>query len=167
MTCKHSENCPYYRTYSDTDSRQHRLLVESYCEGDLLKQMCRRLEYESTYSKEAPDSLAPNGYLIGTHKKIRIEDTRKHKRHNVTNCVCLLQVIDTARTFSAWMVDVSEGGVQIELNVNPEDLALCTETNQLKILGYSVESLPVPLTKDTLKMAWQNSRTLGCYFVAA
>jgi hypothetical protein len=65
------------------------------------------------------------------------------------------------------MVDVSEGGVRIELNVNPEDLNLCTETNQLKILGYSVESLPVPLTKDTIKMAWQDDQLLGCYFVAA
>jgi hypothetical protein len=167
MICKSSENCSYYNTYSQADSRQHRLLIESYCKGDLLKQKCRRQEYELIYSRKAPDALAPNGYLVGTHKKIRIEDSRKHKRHMVKDCVCLLQIVDTKRTFSAWMVDISEGGVQLELNANPEDLEISTKSNQLRILGYSTTELPVSPTKDTLKMAWQNNRLLGCYFVAA
>lgn len=167
MNCKNSENCSYYSTYSESDSKQHRLLIESYCKGDLLKQMCRRQEYESVYSKEAPETLAPNGYLIDTHKKIRLEDSREHKRHKVSNCVCLLQVVNTARTFSAWMVDISEGGVQLEINANPEDLNICTKTNQLKILGISTEKLPVPLTNETLKVAWQNNQVFGCEFIAA
>lgn len=167
MNCKNSENCSYYSTYSESDSKQHRLLIESYCKGDLLKQMCRRQEYESVYSKEAPESLAPNGYLIDKHKKIRIEDSREHKRHKVSNCVCLLQVVNTARTFSAWMVDISKGGVQFELNARPEDLEINTKTTQLKILGCSSKDLPVPLTKDTVIPAWQNDRVFGCSFIAA
>ena len=167
MLCSRSEDCSYYRTHRDTDSKQHRLLIESYCEGDLLKQKCRRQEYESVYAREAPESLAPNGYLVGTHKKIRIEDSRKHERYKLKNCICLLQIVDTARTFSAWMVDVSEGGVKLELNVNLDDLELCTETNHLKILGYSTGQLPVPIQQDTLKMAWQADRLLGCAFVTA
>ena len=167
MSCQHSDNCAYYRTYRyKPDSRQYQLLIDSYCEGSL-QQNCRRLEYETAYSKKAPESLAPNGYLIGTHKKIPVENTRKHKRHQVKNCVCLLQVVGTKRTFSAWMVDISEGGVQLELNANPEDLEICTKSSQLRILGYSTTELPVSLKKDTLNMAWQNNRLLGCYFVAA
>jgi len=167
MICKHSKTCSYFNTYSVTDSKQHRLLVDSYCKGDLLKQMCRRQEYEAVYSKAAPENLAPNGYLVGTHKKIRIANTRKHERYKVNDCVCLLQVVNTARTFSAWMVDISRGGIQLELNANLEDLEICTKVNQLKILGCSAEKLPVPLEKDTLKLAWQNNRLLGCAFVAA
>ena len=167
MSCQHSNNCTYYRTYRyKPDSRQYKLLVDSYCEGRL-QQNCRRLEYQSVYSKEAPESLAPNGYLIGTHNKIRIEDTRKHKRYQVKDCVCLLQVVDSKRTFSAWMIDISEGGLRLELNIDPEDLELCTKSNHLKILGCSKEKRPVSPNKDTLKMAWQNKRLLGCYFVAA
>lgn len=167
MTCKHSENCSYYRTYRfKTSSRQHQFLAESYCEGNL-HQNCRRMQYEVEYRKEPPEDLAPNGYLIGTHKKLRIENTRIHERHKVNNCVCLLQVVSTERTFSAWMVDISEGGVQLEINANPEDLNICTKTNQLKILGISTEKLPVPLTNETLKVAWQNNQVFGCEFIAA
>ena len=125
------------------------------------------MQYEAEYGKETPEDLAPNGYLVGTHKKLRIENTRKYERYRVKNCVCLLQVVNTAKTFSAWLVDISEGGVQLETNTKPEDLDLCAKTNQLKILGYSTENLPVPLTKETLKIVWQNNQVFGCNFIAA
>lgn len=167
MICTNSDNCTFYRKYSEMDSRQHRLLIESYCNGDILKQMCRRQKYKAVYSKEAPDALAPNGYLVDTHRKIRIEDTRKHKRHKVIDCVCLFQVVETERTFSGWIVDISDGGVQLEITTNIEELDLCTKTSQIKILGYSAENIPVSLSKENLKMVWQNQQVLGCEFIAA
>ena len=167
MSCENSEHCSYYRTLRfKNNSGQHQFLSKRYCEGPLY-QNCRRLQYEILYDKQPPDDLAPNGYLIGTNQKLCIENTRKYERHKVKNCVCLLQVVNTAKTFSAWLVDLSEGGVQLEINANPVDLDICPETNLLRILGYSAESLPVPLDKDTLKPVWQNHQVFGCTFVAA
>ena len=110
MVCKHSERCIYYSLYGGKPcSRQHRLLVESYCEGQL-QSRCRRVQYEEEYCKEAPEELAPNGYLAGTHKKLKTENTRKHKRYNVKNGICLLQTPDSKKTFSAEVIDLSKGG---------------------------------------------------------
>lgn len=164
MYCDNSDNCTYYNTYRyKSSSRQYQLLVESYCEGSLHAR-CRRLEYEAEFNKVAPEELAPNGYHVGTHKKLRVGNTRKFKRHTVKDGICLLQTLDTARTFSALVVDVSEGGMQLELNIDPDELKLCPERNQLKILGYTAKYIPVPITKEVIKMVWQNKQFLGCCF---
>ena len=164
MLCKSSDNCTFYRTNRyKSNSKQYRLLAESYCEGDL-QSMCRRALYEAEYRKEPPAELAPNGYLVGTNKKLRIENTRKFKRHTVKNSICLLQALDTERTFSAWVVDVSEGGMQLQVNVDPNELKIGPEKNQFKILGYSAEDIPIPITKEVIKMVWQNKQFLGCCF---
>ena len=164
MYCDNSDNCTYYHTYRyKSSSRQYQLLVESYCEGSLHAR-CRRLEYEAEFNKVAPEELAPNGYHVGTHKKLRVGNTRKFKRHTVNDCICLLQSLDTTKTFSAWVVDVSEGGMQLELNVAPDELKLSPEKTQLKILGYTAEDIPVPITKEFIKMVWQNKQFLGCCF---
>lgn len=164
MNCKYSDNCTYYKTNRyKSNSKQHQLLVESYCEGDL-QPICRRVQYEAEFSKLASEELAPNGYLVGTHKKPRVENTRKFKRHTVNDGICLLQTLDTARTFSALVVDVSEGGIQLELNVDPDELKLCPEKKQLKILGYTAKDIPVPITKEIIKIVWQNKQFLGCCF---
>ena len=164
MLCKSSDNCAFYRTHRyKSNSKQYRLLTESYCEGDL-QPRCRRALYEAEFSKKAPEELAPNGYLAGTNKKLRTENTRKFKRHTVKDSICLLQTLDTARTFSAWVVDVSEGGMQLQLNVNPNELKIGPEKTQLKILGCSAEDFPIPITRDVIKMVWQNDQFLGCCF---
>lgn len=164
MRCKHSDNCTYYKTNKyKASSKQHQLLIESYCEGEL-QPKCRRMQHEAEFNKKAPEGLAPNGYLVGTHKKLRVENTRKFKRHTVKDSLCLLQALDSARTFSAWVVDVSEGGMRLELNIDPNELKICPGKTQIKILGYSAEDIPIPITKDVIKMVWQNKQFLGCCF---
>ncbi|PLX94930.1 MAG: hypothetical protein C0621_04775 [Desulfuromonas sp.] len=142
------------------------MLLESYCHGGTLAPLCRRRTFLSFFKMEPPDDLAPNGYLVESHRKIRMENCREHTRHKVTDCICLLQVVDTAKTFDAWMVDISEGGVQLALNTHPEVLKIGAENDQIKILGYSAESLPIPLDREILRVAWQNEQTLGCAFMA-
>ena len=164
MLCEHSENCIYYRTHRyKADSKQRRLLVESYCEGSL-QPRCRRLQYETEFCKGAPEELAPNGYLVGTHKKLKTDNTRKFERHRIKDGTCMLQVLDTKKAFIAGILDISEGGMRLELNVLPKELNLCEEKSLLKILGYSLEDSPFPLTKELVKMVWHNSRVIGCSF---
>jgi len=164
MCCKHSIDCVYYRTHQYKSSdKQFRLLVDSYCEGTLHPR-CRRLRYKAEFCKEAPDELAPNGYLAGTHKKLKTDNTRKFERYKIKNGTCMIQVLDTPKKFSAVILDISEGGMRLELNVHPEDLNICSEKDLLKILGYPFESLPFSLTKEVVKPVWQNNRVLGCSF---
>ena len=166
MSCEHSKDCVYYRTHLYKPiGRQTRLLVDSYCEGTLHPR-CRRLQYKTEFCKEAPEDLAPNGYLVGTHKKLKTESTRKFERHKIKNGACMLQVLGTKKTFSAWIVDISEGGVRLELNIHPKELDLCSEKSLLKVLGYSVDAIPFPLTKEVVKPVWQNDQVMGCSFVS-
>ncbi|GEM_PF-4447669 len=128
--------------------------------------MCRRLRYKAEFCKEAPDELAPNGYLVSAYKKLMIVNTRKFERYIIKNGTCLLQVLDTEKTFSAGITDISEGGMRLELSVHPEDLNICSEKSFLKILGYSSEDVPFLPTKEVVKMIWQNKRVIGCSFTA-
>jgi len=164
MHCKNSDNCTYYSTHRyKSSSKQYQLLVKSYCEGSLHSR-CRRLEYEAEFCVEPPEDLAPNGYLVGTHKKLEVKNSRKFKRHKVKNGICLLQVLDTPRTFSAWVVDVCEGGMQLKLNANVEELDVCPKTSSLKILGHSIKDAPFPITQDVLNVVWLNKQAVGCSF---
>ena len=164
MSCEHFKDCVYYRTHQyNSSEKQSRLLVESYCEGTLHTR-CRRLKYKTEFCKEAPEDLAPNGYLVGTHKKLKTDNTRRFKRYKIKNGACMLQVLDTPKKFNAEIIDISEGGVRLELNVHPEELNICSEKDLLKILGYSLENIPFPLTKEVVKMVWQNNRVIGCSF---
>lgn len=164
MSCEHSKSCIYYRTHKYKSSgRQFRLLVDSYCEGTL-QPRCKRLRYKAEFCKEAPDELAPNGYLVGTHKKLKTDNTRKFRRYKIKDGACILQVIDTKKTFTAGIIDISEGGIRLERNVQPKELDICSEKSLLKILGYSLEVIPFPLTKEVVKMVWLNNRAIGCSF---
>jgi hypothetical protein len=78
----------------------------------------------------------------------------------------MLQVLDTKKTFSAWIVDLSEGGCRLELNIHPEELDICLKNSLLKILGYSIDAIPFPLTKEIVKPVWQNDQVMGCSFVS-
>jgi hypothetical protein len=127
--------------------------------------MCRRLQYEAEFCDEPPEDLAPNGYLVGTHKKLKIKNARKFKRHKVKKGMCLLQVLDTPKTFSAWVIDVSEGGMRLEVSIDPKELAIEPEENSLKILGHFIEDIPFSLTKEIVRLVWQNDREIGCSFV--
>jgi len=166
MNCDKSEACVFYRTYRYlADSKQYRLLVESYCEGSL-QPKCRRIQYETDFHKEAPAQLAPNGYLLGTHKKLKTDNTRQFKRYKIKNGTCLLEVIGTKKTLSAEVIDVSEGGMCLELSVLPEELDIRSEKSRLKILGYSIDNAPLPLTKEFAQIVWQNKYVIGCCFIA-
>ena len=90
---------------------------------------------------------------------------RKFNRYKVKNAVCLLQVQDTPKTFSACVVDICEGGMQLELNINVDELGVCPPASSLKILGHSIKGIPFPLTQDTLNIVWQNKQAVGCSFV--
>ena len=95
MSCEHSKDCSYYRTYRYKSSdRQSRLLVESYCEGTL-HTLCRRLQCSIDYCREAPEDLAPNGYRVGTHKKMKADRTRKFERYKIKDGACMLQILDS------------------------------------------------------------------------
>jgi len=76
----------------------------------------------------------------------------------------MLQVLDTPKKFSAEVLDISEGGMRLKLSALPEELNICKEKSLLKILGYSFELAPCPLTKEVVKMVWQNNRVIGCSF---
>jgi hypothetical protein len=124
------------------------------------------VQYEAEFCKEAPEELAPNGYLVGTHKKMRVENTRKFKRHEVKNGICLLQTVDTNKTFSAWIVDVSEGGVRLDLNINPEEIGISLKKSLVRILGCSEDTVPFSLTEKIIKPVWQNNQMIGCSFAS-
>lgn len=165
MSCERSKDCVYYRTHPyKSSSRQSRFLVDNYCEGTLHPR-CRRLQYKTEFCKEAPEDLAPNGYLVGTHTKLKTESTRKFERYKIKAGACMLQVLGTKKTFSAWIVDISEGGVRLELNIHPKELNICPENSFLKILGYPVDAIPFSLTKEVVKPIWQNNHAMGCSFV--
>ena len=165
MVCKNSEHCTYYSFYGDKPcSRQHLLLVESYCKGQLHSR-CRRIQYEEEYCKEAPEELAPNGYLAGTHKKLRVENTRKHKRYNVKAGICLLQTYDSKKTFSAEVIDFSEGGLKLAVKIDPQELTGEPEPGVIKILGHTIENNSLLLTKEFIKMVWQKNQIICCSFV--
>jgi hypothetical protein len=140
--------------------------VDSYCEGSLHPR-CRRFQYKTEFCKEAPEGLAPNGYLDGTHKKLKTSNTRKFQRHTIKNGACMLQVLGTKKTFSAWIVDISEGGVRLDLRLPPKELDISPKNSLLKILGYSVDAVPFPLTREIVKPVWQNKHVIGCAFVTS
>lgn len=167
MLCKRSENCVYYNTQRDNStSKQYRLLIESYCEGQL-QSMCRRKLYEDEFSKTAPDNIAPNGYLVGTHVKLRIENIRQHKRYEVKNGTCLLQDPSNKKTFSADVIDVSEGGLRLVTNTQPHLLRNDAKPTILKILGHTIDGSPVALTKEFINVVWQKKENFGCAFISS
>lgn len=165
MTCKHSENCSYYNTDKDkTTSKQYSLLVESYCEGQL-QSICRRKLYENEFCKTAPENMAPNGYLVGTHKKLRTADTRKHKRYQVKSGTCLLKDPYSNNTFSAEVIDVSKGGLKLATRAQPHSSKKELEPTILKILEHTIDEAPFLLQRDLIKIVWRNNQVFGCAFV--
>ena len=91
-------------------------------------------------------------------------ENRKFERHKIKDGTCSMLVLDTPKIFSAKFLDISEGGMQLELNVLPEELNICKDNGLLKILGYSLEDAPFPLTKELVKMVWHNNQVIGCSF---
>jgi hypothetical protein len=167
MACENTERCSYFSLYGDKScSRQHRLLVEGYCEGQLHSR-CRRVKFEEVYLKEAPEELAPNGYLTGTHKKLRIENTRKHKRYNVKDGTCLLQTPNNKKTFSAEVIDLSEGGLKLALKIDPQEIIDEPDSGVMRILGHTIEDNSLLISKEFIKMVWQNNQIIGCSFLPA
>lgn len=70
MQCERLDICVFYKTHRYTMSpKQYELLVQSYCEGSLHRN-CHRKKYREEFSKEPPDDMAPNGYQVGSHRKI-------------------------------------------------------------------------------------------------
>lgn len=164
MICRFSKNCAYYATYRyKTDQNQHELLVDSYCKGSLSTK-CRRIVYEIDFGIEPPDDLAPNGYVVGTQIKHKVASTRRFERYPVTEGACLLQVLGTQKTFSAWINDISKGGMQLESSISLEDVGLGRD-NYLKVIGHSAETLPFPLVSEVVKTVWLGRQVVGCSFV--
>lgn len=97
---------------------------------------------------------------------MKTDNTRKSERYNIKNGACMLQILGTKKTFSAWIVDISEGGVKLDLSMHPKELDLCSEKSLFKVLGYSVDAIPFPLTKEVVKPVWQNDQVMGCSFVS-
>ena len=120
---------------------------------------------EHRHNQSPQAELAPNGYRVGTHEKLRVEDTRKHKRYKVKNGMCLLQTPDSKKTFSAEVIDLSEGGLKLAVKIDPQELTVEPEPGVLKILGHTIEDNSLLLTKEFIKMVWQSNQVIGCSFV--
>jgi hypothetical protein len=165
MLCEKSKSCSYYNTYRyKSSANQYQLLVESYCEGSL-QTMCRRQQYRKELSEEVPEDLAPNGYLIGTHKKIRVVNLRKHERYEVEGGVCLIQDPSSKKIFSADVMNVSKGGLKLKAQIDPHDFSKESLPTILKILGHTIAESPFPLTEEFVKIVWSDKQVVGCSFV--
>lgn len=165
MICELSKTCIYYNTHRyKSTSKQYSLLVESYCEGQL-QSMCRRKQYKDEFYKAAPEDMAPNGYRIGSHKKLRAENTRKHKRYEVKSGTCLLQEPSSKSTFTAEVIDVSQGGLKLAASIEPHTIKTDSEPIILKILGHTIGESPISFTRDFIKIVWQQNQVFGCAFV--
>lgn len=164
MICANSEGCHYYTTCRDkSGSKQYSFLIANYCEGSL-QAKCRRIQYETEFHKVAPPELAPNGYRVGTHEKLKTDNTRRFKRFSIEKGTCLLEVPGTSTTLSAGIIDLSEGGMRLELDVSPAEIALHPGGNRLKIVDYTIEEAPLPLTREYIRMVWHNNQVIGCCF---
>lgn len=63
MACERLVDCAFFlRFRKETGRDQYRLLIASYCQGNL-RDACKRLEYERVQGKTAPPNLCPSGYL--------------------------------------------------------------------------------------------------------
>ena len=164
VSCNHSKYCNYYRAHKiKTDCKKSSLLVESYCEGDL-RDRCHRVLYREGLQKDPPDELSPNGYLIGSHKKIRAEDFRKHKRYKVKDSICLIQEIKSPKTFSAGIVDVSDGGVCLRFDTDLKEVDVDFESNRFQVISHSQGDSPLIIAKEIVKMVWRKGNIVGCSF---
>lgn len=62
MECEKQQICHFFNEFRDgVERRQYHLFVKSYCLGPL-KDSCKRLSYELSQGRPAPDNLCPNGY---------------------------------------------------------------------------------------------------------
>lgn len=113
---------------------------------------------------DPPDDLSPNGYLINSHKKIRVEDFRKNKRYKVKDSVCLVKELKSPRTFSAGIVDISDGGVCLRFDADPKEIEIDFDSNRFQILSHAKGDSPFYIAKEIVKMVWRRGNLVGCSF---
>jgi len=166
MSCNFFDSCIFYNSYRhNSTSKQFSLLVESYCEGQL-QSICHRKKYEENICKSAPENMAPNGYLLGTHVKLKTVSTRKHERYKVKNGTCLIEDVASRNAFRADIIDVSTGGLKLR-SKEEVDFFVKDQVNPVfKIVEHTIAEPSAALTKDFIKVVWSEDRVFGCAFVS-
>jgi hypothetical protein len=70
MLCERFATCAFFKIYkNDISTRQYEFLIATYCEGDLQPQ-CKRMKWRQNKNEEPPETLLPNGYLIGSTSRV-------------------------------------------------------------------------------------------------
>ena len=87
MLCERFATCTFFKTYkNDISNRQYEFLIATYCEGDLRPQ-CKRMKWRQNKKEEPPETLLPNGYLIGSTSRVYdcifLRPTRMTTRYQV------------------------------------------------------------------------------------
>ena len=87
MLCERFATCAFFKTYkNDISNRQYEFLSATYCEGDLRPQ-CKRMKWRQNKKEEPPETLLPNGYLIGSTSRVYdwifLRPTRMTTRYQV------------------------------------------------------------------------------------
>jgi len=87
MLCERFVTCAFFKTYkNDISTRQYEFLIATYCEGDLRPQ-CKRMKWRQNKKEEPPETLLPNGYLIGSTSRVYdwifLRPTRMTTRYQV------------------------------------------------------------------------------------
>jgi hypothetical protein len=70
MLCERFATCAFFKIYkNEISTRQYEFLIATYCEGDLQPQ-CKRMKWRQNKNEEPPETLLPNGYLIGSTSRV-------------------------------------------------------------------------------------------------
>jgi len=70
MLCERFVTCAFFKTYkNDISTRQYEFLITTYCEGGLRSQ-CKRMKWRRDKNEEPPETLLPNGYLVGSTSRV-------------------------------------------------------------------------------------------------
>ena len=69
--CDRYKSCAFYLAHNKNpnDSKLHQMLIDTYCEGDF-HDVCRRKGYEEEVESAPLADLGPNGYSVGSNKRI-------------------------------------------------------------------------------------------------
>ncbi len=94
------------------------------------------------------------------------DERRKFTRFKVKNGSCMLQVPETRKVFCASVLDISQGGMSLKLDVDPDVLKIASELRKLEILSYSsLEEITFAISNRVTQVVWQEHKMLGCRFI--
>ena len=114
-----------------------------------------------------PNNMAPNGYLLGSHIKLKTVSTRKHERYNINVGTCLIQDVSSSTIFRAEVVDISAGGMKLSISKEANIPLNASVKPFLKIVEHAILESPIPITNDFIKVLWNEDHVFGCSFISS